>query len=144
MRCCGARQWRKSHRLLSAPHPFRVGGLEREITILGTTSSFRDIREWTMALGEFLPNVGMERAAPLCAIGANIRSELFKSETVRLIGQWLRVGDRRCRVAGVMSDQGTSVMIDVDEIVIIPVVSAQALFDTAGTVSHHRSSHEPG
>jgi len=106
------------------------GGLEREITIIGTTSSFRDIRGWTMALGEFLPNVDMERAAPVCAIGANIRKELFESGTA--IGQWLRVGDRRCRVAGVMSDQGTSVMIDVDEIVIIPVVSAQALFDTAG------------
>jgi putative ABC transport system permease protein len=106
------------------------GNLEREIPIIGTTAAFSDIRQWQMAMGEFLPNVGMERAAPICAIGATVSKELFTDG--RPIGQWLRVGDRRCRVAGVLADQGTSIMIDVDEVVMIPVVSAQALFDTAG------------
>jgi putative ABC transport system permease protein len=106
------------------------GSLEREVSVLGTTAEFREIRQWQMALGEFLPNVGMERAAPLCVIGATIRTELFGDGPV--VGQWLRVGDRRCRVSGVLAPQGTSVMIDVDEVVIIPVVSAQALFDSPG------------
>jgi putative ABC transport system permease protein len=106
------------------------GSLEREIPVIGTTAAFSEIRQWKMSLGEFLPNVGMERAAPICAIGDTVRKELFSDGPT--IGQWLRVGDRRCRVAGVLADQGTSIMIDVDEIVMIPVVSAQALFDTAG------------
>ena len=95
-------------------------GLEREVTILGTTQEFRTIRSWIMSLGEFLPNVGMDRSAPVCTIGANIRRELFGDDPP--VGQWLRVGDRRCRVSGVLAPQGTSVMIDVDEVVIVPVM----------------------
>jgi putative ABC transport system permease protein len=106
------------------------GGLERDVTVFGTTEEFRDIRQWTMMLGEFLPNVGMERAAPVCVIGALISLDFFGRDSP--IGQWLRVGDRRCRVAGVLNPQGTSVMINTNEAVIIPVVSAQAMFDSPG------------
>ncbi len=106
------------------------GGLEREVTVIGTTSSFRDVRQLKMGMGEFLPNVGMDRASPVCSIGATIRDELFGDGTT--IGQWLRIGDRRCRVVGVLATQGTSVMVDIDEIIVIPVVSAQALFDSPG------------
>jgi putative ABC transport system permease protein len=106
------------------------GGLERETTILGTVEMFQNIRQWDMSLGEFLPNIGMERGAPICVIGSVIRQELFGDGPP--VGQWLRVGDRRCRVTGVLAPAGTSVMIDVDEVVIIPVVSAQALFDSPG------------
>jgi putative ABC transport system permease protein len=105
-------------------------GLERDVTVFGTTSNFREIRQWKMKLGEFLPNVSMERAAPVCAIGSLISDELFGRESP--IGQWLRVGDQRCRVAGVLAPQGTSVMINTDEAVMVPVASAQALFDSPG------------
>lgn len=106
------------------------GGLEREFTVLGTTSEFQRIRKWKMALGEFLPNVGMDRGAPICVIGMTVVEELFPD--TRPIGQWLRMGEHRCRVRGVLQEQGTSVMIDVDEVVIVPVVSAQAIFDSPG------------
>ena len=107
-----------------------LGGLERETTVLGTTPEFADIRQWKMGLGEFLPDVDMDRASPVCVIGQDIRSELFRDEPP--IGKWLRIGDRRCRVTGVLSDQGTSIMLDVDEIVIVPVSYAQTLFDVSG------------
>ena len=106
------------------------GSLEREITVLGTTPEFREIRQWKMALGEFLPKVNMDQASQVCVVGAVIRRELFRDEPP--LGQWLRVGNRRCRVTGVLAAQGQSVMIDVDEVVILPVVSAQALFDSPG------------
>lgn len=106
------------------------GSLEREISVIGTTPEFRKIREWRMRLGEFLPNVTMERGAPLCVIGAKVRTEIFGTDPP--LGQWLRVGDRRCRVSGVLAPEGTSVMIDVNEVVIIPVIDAQALFNSPG------------
>jgi len=107
-----------------------LGGLERETTVLGTTPEFADIRQWKMGLGKFLPNVDMDRASPVCVIGHVIRSELFRDEPP--IGKWLRIGDRRCRVTGVLMDQGTSIMIDVNEVVIVPVSYAQTLFDVSG------------
>ncbi|OYV20350.1 MAG: hypothetical protein CG438_628, partial [Methylococcaceae bacterium NSP1-1] len=46
------------------------------------------------------------------------------------LGQWLRINDRRFRVIGVLASEGQSIGVDFDEMVIIPVASAQALFDT--------------
>ncbi len=103
-------------------------GLERESPILGSTPELLDVRQWSMALGEFLPNVDMERAASVCVIGETVRRELLRDQPP--IGKWIRVGDRRCRVTGVLGNAGRSVMVDVDEIVVIPVVSAQALFNS--------------
>ena len=105
-------------------------GLERETTVLGTTPEFASIRQWTMALGEFLPNVDIDRASPVCVIGSLIRTELFGD--VPPVGQWLRIGDRRCRVTGVLSQAGTSIMVNSDEVIIVPVSYAQTLFDVSG------------
>ena len=110
--------------------PVSRGGLERDTAVLGTTPAFAKIREWEMALGEFLPNVEIDHATPVCTIGSVIRRELFRDEPP--IGKWLRLGDRRCRVTGVLAEQGTSIMVDVDEIVIVPVSYAQMLFDVSG------------
>jgi putative ABC transport system permease protein len=83
-----------------------------------------------MASGEFLPDVDMERESPVCVIGHTIGRELFRGEPP--VGRWLRVGDRRCRVAGLLAEQGVSVMVDVDTVVMIPVAMAQSLFNSAG------------
>jgi len=107
-----------------------VGSLERDVTIMGTTASYATIRHWTMASGEFLPDVDMDRESPVCVVGSTIGSELFRGEPP--VGRWLRVGDRRCRVAGVLARQGISVMVDVDTVVMIPVAMAQSLFNSAG------------
>jgi putative ABC transport system permease protein len=106
------------------------GGLERDITVMGSTASLLDLRRWEMARGEFLTDQDWDRASPECVIGHTIDRELFAGRSS--IGQWLRVGDRRCRVVGVLARQGMSVMVDVDELVLLPVVSAQQLLNAPG------------
>lgn len=107
-----------------------VGSLQRTVQVMGTTADFRTIRGWRMAGGEFLPNVDLDRETPVCVVGALIGSELFRGESP--VGQWLRVGDRRCRITGVLAPQGTSVMVDADQLVLMPVAMAQALFNAPG------------
>lgn len=110
--------------------PVSYGGRERDATVLGTNSGFAEIRGWQMAQGEFLPNVDIDRATPVCVVGETLSRELFRDQPP--VGEWLRLGDRRCRVTGVLENQGTSIMIDVDEVVIVPVAFAQILFDVSG------------
>jgi putative ABC transport system permease protein len=105
-------------------------GLERDITVMGSTASLLEIRRWKLALGEFLRDQDWDRSSPECVIGDTIRRELFGD--VAPVGQWLRVGERRCRVAGVLRKQGMSVMVNVDELVLMPVTAAQQLLNTPG------------
>lgn len=107
-----------------------AGGLERDATVMGTTSDFRTIRGWAMAQGEFLPDVTMDRERPVCVVGATIARELWPGGSP--VGRWLRVGDRRCRVTGVLAPQGISVMVDADQLVLMPVILSQALFNSPG------------
>ena len=104
------------------------GSLERDVTIMGTTASFREIRGWEMASGEFLPAGDMDREAAVCVVGSTIGRELFRGESP--VGRWLRVSDRRCRVSGVLAPQGISVMVDADQLVLVPVAMAQSIFNS--------------
>lgn len=104
-------------------------GRQREVSILGTTSTMLAVRHWELAQGRFLPDTDLDLATPVCVIGGKIRSELFGAR--RAIGQWLRIGDRRFRVIGVMGSEGRSIGVDVQESIMIPVASAQQLFNTS-------------
>lgn len=104
------------------------GGKERDVPILGSTSEMLSIRHWQLAQGKFLPEADIDRAAPVCVIGAKVKRELFGPQNA--LGQWLRIGDRRFRVIGVLASEGRSIGLDVQELTIIPAASAQMLFNT--------------
>jgi len=108
--------------------PVSHGGREREVTILGSTPQLFKIRKLSMAQGRFLPEGDADRASPVCVLGETMREELFGGGPV--LGEWLRINDRRFRVIGVLAKKGESVGLDMGDLVIIPVASAQALFDT--------------
>jgi putative ABC transport system permease protein len=110
--------------------PVSFNGLERDITVMGATASLLEVRHWKLGVGEFLQDEDWDRSSPECVIGDTIRNELFGGMSP--IGQWLRVGERRCRVSGVLAKQGISVMVNVDELVIMPVASAQQLLNVPG------------
>lgn len=101
---------------------------ERESNIMGSTADLLTVRHLNLAQGRFLPEIPAQRALPVCVIGQTIQRELFGSRPA--LGQWLRIGDRRFRVIGSLAAEGQSIGVDIDEIVIIPVASAQALFDS--------------
>ncbi len=103
-------------------------GRARDVAILGSSAELLALRHWRMAQGRFLPPTEPERALPVAVIGKKIRDELFGAKPA--IGEWLRIGDRRFRVIGILATQGRSLGIDVDETVIVPVAAAQQLFNT--------------
>ncbi len=115
--------------------PLNVGAVEaswqnrkREVTIMGSTHELIDVRHWKLAAGQFLPKADWDRATPVCVIGKKIRDEIFGAHSA--MGQWIRLGENRYRIIGVMASEGRSIGVDVQEIVIIPVASAQSLLNT--------------
>jgi len=64
----------------------------------------------------------------VCVLGSKVASELFPRRAA--VGSSVRIGDRRFRVIGVLGDSGRAVGFDLQELVIIPVGSAQQVFNT--------------
>jgi putative ABC transport system permease protein len=114
--------------LMIGAAPVSSHGLERETNIFGSTHALLRVRHLSMAQGGFLPEIPADQARSVCVIGQTIRKELFPNQ--QAIGQWLRINDRRFRVIGVLASEGESIGVDFDEMVIVPVASSQALFDT--------------
>jgi len=113
--------------------PLNVGAAElsaanrlREVTVLGSTANLIPIRHMKLAQGSFLAH-GTERNAQI-VLGAKIANEFFPRS--QAIGQRVRLGDNRFLVSGVLASQGESMGFNTDEIVIIPIDYAQALFNT--------------
>ncbi|MGB9094062.1 MAG: ABC transporter permease [Gallionella sp.] len=106
------------------------GALNREVVVAGSTSNLLEVRHMSLGLGKFLPEGDIHESASVCVLGNQMKRELFGNE--QAVGQWVRLGDRRFRVIGVLAPQGESMGMRTDELVIIPVASAHQLFNTSG------------
>ena len=104
--------------------------LNREVIVLGSTADMLAVRHMSMGQGQFLPAGDVHSSELVCVLGAKIRRELFGQASG--IGAWVRLGDRRFRVIGILSSQGESMGFNTDEIVIVPVAAAHMLFNTSG------------
>ncbi len=107
-----------------------VGNRTRDAFTLGTSQEFFAIRQLNVAQGQALPAMALDQAEAVCVIGATLRRELFGNRPA--LGEWLRAGDRRFRVVGILNERGESLGMDFGEMLIIPVASAQALFNREG------------
>jgi putative ABC transport system permease protein len=77
--------------------------------------------------GEELPAIAWDQTASFCVIGGNVARELYPSETA--VGKWLRVGERRFRIVGVIGSEGRSIGFDVQDLVIVPVATAMSIYN---------------
>jgi putative ABC transport system permease protein len=103
---------------------------ERDITVVGTNAQMLAIQRWTLASGRFLPAGDLDLRSPVCVLGSVIANELFAA--AQPLGQWLRIGDARCRVIGVLAQAGITGAFNTDETAIMPVANAQQIFNAAG------------
>lgn len=102
---------------------------EREVIVLGSTQELYEVRQLTMSQGDFIPGGDPTRRTAVCVLGYKLKKELFGQKSA--LGSWVRIGDRRFRVTGIMAKKGQSMGLDMGDVAVIPVASALNLFNTA-------------
>ncbi|MEW5910333.1 MAG: ABC transporter permease [Thermodesulfobacteriota bacterium] len=102
---------------------------DREVNVIGSTSDLFEVRQLSMAQGRFIPKGDPSLGQAIAVLGHRIKNELFGNRSA--LGEWIRIEERRFKVIGVLAEKGESLGLDMSDIVIIPVASAQALFDTS-------------
>jgi putative ABC transport system permease protein len=105
-----------------------AAGKLREAMLVGTNDDYLRVRQMKIATGRFLTKDELGRGSAEVVLGAVIRSELFGDESP--LGKTVRVGDRRLRVVGVLSKGGQGLAMSADELLIVPVATAQAMLNT--------------
>ena len=105
-----------------------VNGRLRESMVVGSTAEFLEVRQFRMGQGQFLPVEDWGRGSPVMVLGAKLRADLFGNANA--LGQFVRVGDRRFRVIGVLAATGSGLGMNTDELAVVPVSIALSMFNT--------------
>jgi putative ABC transport system permease protein len=131
---------------VSAVAPLQVGlaqvrfaARSREVIVAGTSRQFFHIRKLAVQQGQMLPAISLDIASPVAVIGSTVKRELFGNQPA--LGQWLKAGDRRFRVIGILHDKGQAMGMDMNDLMLVPVASAQMLFNQPGLFRVFIQSH---
>ncbi|MAT52174.1 MAG: peptide ABC transporter permease [Porticoccaceae bacterium] len=116
--------------IIAGTTPVSRGSRSREVITLGTNAGFFDVRQVTASQGRVFPARAETDALAICVLGDKLKQELFGNDWA--VGEWVRIGDRRMRVIGVLEDKGESFGMDMSDIVLIPVKTAEQIFNTPG------------
>lgn len=105
-------------------------GRGRASTLVGTSRGFLEVRHAGVELGSDLPEVEFERGQRVCVIGRTVRRELFGDANP--LGARVTVGDYPFRVIGVLAQRGQSMMVNLDEVVLVPVANGMRMLNQRG------------
>lgn len=118
-----------------APFSLGTGTIEyaersRDVRVIGTTAPFLGVRKLTIATGQFLPPGDPRQGDRVVVLGQKVARELFRDENP--LGRLVRVAQWRFRVIGVLGTKGTSVGIDYDDLILVPVSVGMRMFNQTG------------
>ncbi len=100
--------------------PGGSGATLEDISVVGTTSGFPDVRDYQTALGRFVTDEDNDRASKVIVLGSDISEELFGGVD-GAIGQKVKIGSTQFTVVGVMAPKGVVGTTDYDGRVYIPL-----------------------
>jgi len=99
---------------------------ERVITtISGVTPEYAIVRNWGVSEGEFVDEGDLLGRSSVAMIGVDVAEKLF-GRTSGLVGETIRIEGQPFRVAGVMEEKGGGSFGSEDDVVFIPMSTAQA------------------
>jgi putative ABC transport system permease protein len=109
-----------------------AGRKNTAMAISGVTPAFEDVREWYTAAGRFIDEADNATAARVAVLGKTIIKELF-DENIDPIGQSIRINNIPFRVIGIMQERGGGPFGDADEVLFVPIATAQTRLSQART-----------
>lgn len=73
------------------------------ISVVGTTASFPEVREYAVAEGRFLTEEDNDRTSKVVVLGYDVAQELFGDRSA--LGQSIKIGSTKFTVVGVMAEK---------------------------------------
>ncbi len=104
----------------------QFGDRRRDTTILGVTPDFSPVRQGFPQIGRFIQQRDVERNSRVCVLGTDVTEALFGNEPP--LNQRVTINRVKHTVVGVMEPKGTSLGLNLDDLVFIPLPSGQQMF----------------
>jgi putative ABC transport system permease protein len=109
---------------LSGRYQVTGKGTNTNTTIMGATPSYPSVRNLSIAEGSFISDQNLKNLSKVAVLGPTARDDLF-GEGVSAIGQTIRINGMQFKVVGVTVAKGGSGFQNQDDMIFIPLTSAQ-------------------
>lgn len=96
--------------------------------ISGSTPALMEQMNWGVAEGRFLSNVDVDGRKKVCVLGIDVAKKLFGDFSA--IGEKVRIKGSKFLVIGILKRKGSIMGVSLDDYVVIPVTTAEDVFDT--------------
>lgn len=109
---------------VSGRYQITAKGTNTNTSVTGVTAAYLQIRNLEVAEGSFISDIQNNSAAKVAVLGPTTRDDLF-GEGADAIGQVVRINGLQFKVIGITVAKGGSGFQNQDDIIYIPVKSAQ-------------------
>nr|WP_254901252.1 ABC transporter permease [Tuberibacillus sp. Marseille-P3662] len=104
------------------------GETSTQISLTGTTSAYPNVQHTEMSQGRFLSDISNEYRLKTAVLGANTAQTLFGGQDP--IGKQVKINGTSYRIVGVLKSIGGSMGQSGDDVVIVPLTTAQTIVNT--------------
>jgi len=101
------------------------GNQNTNTSITGVTPSYPFVRNWNVQDGSFLTDTDMDSRARVAVLGRTIVEELFGDRNAVPVGASIKINHATFTVIGVMEEKGATGFNDRDDVVFVPLSTAQ-------------------
>ncbi len=108
----------------------KFGTTSADVSVMGTNPDYAFVQKYEVAKGRFLTEIDLDFNQKIALLGSDTAVELFGA--AEPVGETVLIKGIRFKVVGVLASKGDSSTGSNDEIVIIPLTSAERLFQSRG------------
>jgi putative ABC transport system permease protein len=109
---------------LSSRYQITAKGTNTNTSVVGTTAAYPAVRSVEIAEGSFISEQNMRSLSKVAVLGPTTRDDLF-GENTDPVGQTIRINKIDFKVIGITKAKGGSGMSNQDDIIFIPLSTAQ-------------------
>lgn len=106
----------------------KQGTASAQVSLIGTTASYEAVRDVNVSSGRFLSDIDIEYRQKIVVLGATIAQTLFGFGDP--VGQYVQIDGTSFKVVGVLASKGGSLGQSGDDVILMPLSTAQRLTKT--------------
>jgi putative ABC transport system permease protein len=109
-------------------------GKTTNVAVTGVTQEYAIVRNWTVIDGRFITEEDQTNVATVIVVGQKVVSDLLTASGItNPIGEVLRINRQSYEIVGVLKAKGTSGIDNQDNVIFMPLRTAQTKLGGAGT-----------
>ena len=108
-------------------------GSTTNTSISGVTEEYATVRNMAVSKGRFISAEDDNNLSPVVVLGPTVVENLFGSSTANAVGETIRINRQNYEVIGVLKSKGESGTQNQDNVILMPLHTAQLKLGGAGT-----------